>query len=236
MHQLYQSRKWPATKRGQAWTGLVFPPGVQRPQVFGKLQRELAEKGVLLQRTVILLHGVNPRRQEDGVISLGDTFWMSIHHNSIRAPCQLSTVTMAGPGGAFFHVRQGIRSAAAVLAASSRRPGGRGGLGGGRAGGDDRLVDRPRRSAGAADRGGSGRAADRSVPGRCQSGRLAELANLPGVGSTLARRIVDCRRVGGPFLDHKDLRRRVRGIGPRTLETMRPYLLPMPPGRAVAGK
>ena len=27
----------------------------------------------------------------------------------------------------------------------------------------------------------------------------AELANLPGVGSTLAHRIVDCRRVGGPF-------------------------------------
>ncbi len=64
----------------------------------------------------------------------------------------------------------------------------------------------------------------------------AELANLPGVGSTLAHRIVDCRRAGGPFLDHEDLRRRVRGIGPRTLETMRPYLLPMPPSGAVAGK
>jgi competence protein ComEA len=63
-----------------------------------------------------------------------------------------------------------------------------------------------------------------------------ELASVPGVGPTLAHRIVDCRRAGGPFVDHDDLRRRVRGIGPRTLEGMRPYLLPMPPGRALAGK
>ena len=46
-----------------------------------------------------------------------------------------------------------------------------------------------------------------------------ELANLPGVGSVLAHRIVDCRRIGGPFADHEDLRRRVPGLGPRTLES-----------------
>ena len=63
-----------------------------------------------------------------------------------------------------------------------------------------------------------------------------ELANLPGVGVKLAHRIVDCRLTGGPFADYEALRRRVPGIGPRTLEAMRPYLLPMPPGRALAGK
>lgn len=53
-----------------------------------------------------------------------------------------------------------------------------------------------------------------------------ELAELPGVGETLARRIVEVRRTQGPFADHEDLRR-VRGIGPRTLDRLRPYLLPM---------
>jgi len=59
-----------------------------------------------------------------------------------------------------------------------------------------------------------------------------ELAQLPEVGETLARRIVDSRQQEGPFLDHDDLRR-VRGIGPKTLETIRPYLLPMPSSRAM---
>ena len=63
-----------------------------------------------------------------------------------------------------------------------------------------------------------------------------ELANVPGLGSVLAHRIVDCRRMGGPFADHEDLRRRVSGIGPRTLESIRPYLCPMPPKRDIAGK
>jgi competence protein ComEA len=50
----------------------------------------------------------------------------------------------------------------------------------------------------------------------------------------LARRIVESRVVEGPFGDHRDLLR-VNGIGPRTLERMRPYLLPMPNQDAVAG-
>jgi competence protein ComEA len=54
-----------------------------------------------------------------------------------------------------------------------------------------------------------------------------ELAVLPEIGPTLARRIVDSRETAGPFVDHEDLRR-VRGIGPLTLDRMRPYLLPMP--------
>jgi competence protein ComEA len=61
-----------------------------------------------------------------------------------------------------------------------------------------------------------------------------ELAQLPRVGPILARRIVDSRLVRGPFVDHDDLLR-VDGIGPRTLEQMRPYLLPMPDRHDVAG-
>jgi len=53
-----------------------------------------------------------------------------------------------------------------------------------------------------------------------------ELVQLPAIGKTLARRIVESRQKDGPFLDHKDLRR-VRGIGPKTLETIRPYLRPI---------
>ena len=60
-----------------------------------------------------------------------------------------------------------------------------------------------------------------------------ELAQLPDIGETLARRIVESRNRDGPFLDHEDLQR-VRGIGPRTLDRVRPYLRPMPEARAIA--
>ncbi len=61
-----------------------------------------------------------------------------------------------------------------------------------------------------------------------------ELAELPEVGETLARRIIELRTMRGPFKDNNDLRR-VRGIGPRTLEKMMPYLLPLPDQQDVAG-
>jgi competence protein ComEA len=61
-----------------------------------------------------------------------------------------------------------------------------------------------------------------------------ELVLLPGIGETLAKRIVESRRTLGPFRDHDDLRR-VRGIGPKTLEGMRPYLRAMPGQSALAG-
>ena len=61
-----------------------------------------------------------------------------------------------------------------------------------------------------------------------------ELSQLPEVGETLARRIVDSRTANGPFRDNDDLRR-VRGIGPRTMERIKPYLLPMPGQHEVAG-
>ncbi|MCA9246993.1 MAG: helix-hairpin-helix domain-containing protein [Planctomycetales bacterium] len=54
-----------------------------------------------------------------------------------------------------------------------------------------------------------------------------ELTLLPEVGESLAKRIVDSRETDGPFANHDDLRR-VRGIGPKTLDRVRPYLLPMP--------
>jgi competence protein ComEA len=60
-----------------------------------------------------------------------------------------------------------------------------------------------------------------------------ELTVLPGVGETLAKRIVEYRQEHGPFHDFDDLRR-VRGIGPRTLERLTPYLRPMPGLEATA--
>jgi competence protein ComEA len=62
-----------------------------------------------------------------------------------------------------------------------------------------------------------------------------ELLQLPGVGPTLAHRIIESRQTAGPFADHDDLRR-VHGIGPATLEKIRPYLRPIPVSRNVAGK
>jgi competence protein ComEA len=61
-----------------------------------------------------------------------------------------------------------------------------------------------------------------------------ELSQVPEIGETLARRIVDARRSDGRFVDHNDLLR-VNGIGPRTLESMKPFLLPMPAQEEVAG-
>jgi competence protein ComEA len=54
-----------------------------------------------------------------------------------------------------------------------------------------------------------------------------ELIQLPGIGPTLAQRLVDDRQQHGPFHDVEDLAR-VTGLGPRTLERIRPYLLPIP--------
>lgn len=59
----------------------------------------------------------------------------------------------------------------------------------------------------------------------------AELAQLPGIGKELARRIVAFREREGLFLEEQDLLR-VNGMGPRTLERIHPFLLPMPTSTA----
>ncbi|WP_310821223.1 ComEA family DNA-binding protein [Stratiformator vulcanicus] len=50
-----------------------------------------------------------------------------------------------------------------------------------------------------------------------------ELIQLEGIGETLARRIVEERETGGPFRTADDLKR-VRGIGPATVEKIRPHV------------
>lgn len=50
-----------------------------------------------------------------------------------------------------------------------------------------------------------------------------EWAQLPGLGEILAKRVVEDREQNGPFKKPDDLLR-VRGIGPKKLEAMRPYL------------
>jgi competence protein ComEA len=54
-----------------------------------------------------------------------------------------------------------------------------------------------------------------------------EWERLPGIGPSLASRIVADRVERGPFRAPEGLLR-VRGIGPRTLERIRPYLAPAP--------
>lgn len=54
-----------------------------------------------------------------------------------------------------------------------------------------------------------------------------ELAALPGIGPTLAKRIVASRAAEGPFPAVEDLCR-VRGIGPLTLARVRSHLVALP--------
>lgn len=50
-----------------------------------------------------------------------------------------------------------------------------------------------------------------------------EWMQLEGIGETLARRIVSDRESAGPFASIDDLTR-VRGIGPKTVDRLRPWL------------
>ena len=53
-----------------------------------------------------------------------------------------------------------------------------------------------------------------------------EIIQLPGLGEVLAKRVLAERSDNGPFRDVDDLVR-VDGIGAKTLEEIRPYLLPI---------
>lgn len=55
------------------------------------------------------------------------------------------------------------------------------------------------------------------------SATWVEWGQLDGIGDALARRIVADREQNGPFRSIDDLRR-VKGIGPKTLERLRPWL------------
>ncbi|HEU4725149.1 MAG TPA: helix-hairpin-helix domain-containing protein [Candidatus Eisenbacteria bacterium] len=87
--------------------------------------------------------------------------------------------------------------------------------------------------AGAFERGsagsGSRRRASAPAPGRLDPDRAtaAEWERLPGIGPALAARIVADRTSHGPFGTPSGLLR-VRGIGPRTLERLRPFLRAAP--------
>lgn len=52
---------------------------------------------------------------------------------------------------------------------------------------------------------------------------VTELQQLPGIGPTLARRIVATREATGPFASPEDLLR-VPGIGPKRLGRLRPWV------------
>jgi competence ComEA-like helix-hairpin-helix protein len=51
----------------------------------------------------------------------------------------------------------------------------------------------------------------------------ASLAVLPGIGPALAERIIADRNASGPFRDAQDLQR-VKGIGPRTVARLGPWM------------
>jgi competence protein ComEA len=55
-----------------------------------------------------------------------------------------------------------------------------------------------------------------------------ELSQLPGIGETLARRIVESREKEGPFAS-ADALLRVSGVGPKKFERLKPFLLPVEP-------
>lgn len=61
------------------------------------------------------------------------------------------------------------------------------------------------------------------TPVNINTAGTAELIALPGIGPTMARRIVDHRTAHGPFASVDELTH-VRGIGPATLRKLRPLV------------
>ncbi len=69
------------------------------------------------------------------------------------------------------------------------------------------------------------RAKPLTVEFRCDVNRAdwGELTLLPGIGESLAKRIVNSRNLDGEF-SHVEQLQRVRGIGPKKVESIAPYL------------
>ncbi len=67
----------------------------------------------------------------------------------------------------------------------------------------------------------------RHLPRGLERRSAAELLQLPGVGPSLADRILEYRRTSGGFRGVDDLRK-IQGIGPTTLERLRPFVLVKP--------
>jgi len=61
------------------------------------------------------------------------------------------------------------------------------------------------------------------TPVDLNSASREDLLRLPGIGGATAARIIDERTHGGRFLRVEDIRR-VRGIGPKKLAALRPYV------------
>lgn len=59
---------------------------------------------------------------------------------------------------------------------------------------------------------------------------VTELQTLPGIGEKLADAIVAQRESDGPFKITKDVLK-VKGIGPKKMEAMQPFLLDLPETR-----
>lgn len=74
-----------------------------------------------------------------------------------------------------------------------------------------------------AEQGGA--QAECTAPLSLATATAAELELLPGVGPSLAERIVQDRAANGPFATVEDLDR-VKGVGPAMLERVSPYLVP----------
>jgi competence protein ComEA len=66
-------------------------------------------------------------------------------------------------------------------------------------------------------------AANEAAPVSINRASTAELESLPGIGPTLAQRIVDYREANGPFTSIEQLTE-VKGIGEATLDELRPYI------------
>jgi competence protein ComEA len=74
---------------------------------------------------------------------------------------------------------------------------------------------------------------DAQAPIELNRASATDLQRLPGIGVKLAERIVE-ERQRRRFISVSDLLR-VRGIGPKTLEKLRPYVVVTPDGELAAG-